>query len=382
MKQTVLETTKFPNIFNTWVLVAYRHELKKHKPIKKTIMGMNVVVAQDSTGKISVLDGHCPHMGAPLNEGKIVDDCIVCPFHSYKFNIDGDRLNDNGELMKKQTIRVYKYPVTVTGEYIFAWFDEDQKNGRPLNQVPELAYSELHQMPVRPYVFFDVTMDCVAQIPFENTADASHFESVHHNIKAERQSPDDYGFDSEEKIWYSKVQVSGYTFFDRVGIDFDFPHHVNMWGPNNVVDDVPFKYSANAKLAKYLPKKLRDFEIKFPLRITLLAVPVNEKKTIFRIALGMKDHKTSMFQLPNFLLKKILAAMIGPLAKWEFATEGRKIFGPKVSMKYIDHLPSYERAPMKIYREYCALFYRTADKTAYDKEVDMIKAEGRLDKIV
>lgn len=378
MKKTVLETTEFPNVYNTWVFVAYRHELKKNKPIRKTIMGMNVVVAEDSTGKISVLDGYCPHMGAPLDEGRIVDDCIVCPFHSYRFNVDGERVNNKGEVMRKQTTRVHKYPVDVQGEYIFAWFDEDFQNPRPLNKIPDITYSELHRMPVRPYAFFDVMMKCCAQIPFENTADASHFESVHHNIKAEPQKPEDYGFSREDKIWFSNMSISGYTFFDSAGIDFDFPHNVRMFGPNNVIDDIPFSYSANTRLAKFLPASIRRLAVKLPLRVTLLAVPVDEENTLFRIAINMKDHKASRFPLLALMLKKFIGSMAGPLARWEFKNEGDKIFGPKISMKYIDHLSKADRGPMEAYREYCAMFYHRADKEAYDREIEAIRAEGRL----
>lgn len=373
MQKTVLETLSFPNVFNTYVLVAYRHEIRKDRPIRKTIMGMNVVVVEDSAGNISVLDGYCPHMGAPLSEGKFVDDCIVCPFHSMKFNVEGERLNDCGEVMKKQTMKVYKYPTVVMGEFIFAWFDEDQANAKPLYQIPDITYSELHQMRMRPYAFFDIEMDCVAQIPFENTADASHFESVHHNLKAERQKPEDYGYDPQEKIWRSKVQVSGYTFYDRAGIDFDFPHHVVMWGPNNILDDIPFRYSANTRLSKILPEVLRRISVKLPIRVTILAVPVDEKKTIFRLTLGMKDHQYAKVPFLRYLVNKGIALFARPLARWEFATEGRKVFGPKITVKSINHLPSHEYGPMSQYRDYCKMFYRRADLAKYEQDIATVK---------
>ncbi len=369
MKKTVQETLSFPNVFNTYVLVAYRHEIRKDKPICKTIMGMNVIVVEDASGNISVLDAYCPHMGAPLSEGRFVDDCIVCPFHSMKFNVEGERLSEKGQVLKKQTTRVYKYPTVVMGEFIFAWFDEDQKNAQPLYQIPDITYSELHRMRLRPYAFFDIEMECVAQIPFENTADASHFESVHHNLKAERQKPEDYGYDPAEKIWRSKVQVSGYTFYDKAGIDFDFPHHVVMWGPNNILDDIPFRYSANAKLAPLLPQVLRKISVLLPIRVTILAVPVTETKTIFRLTLGMQDHKYAKLPVLKYLFNRWVALFAKPLARWEFSTEGRKVFGPKVTVKSIDHLPSHEYGPMKLYREYCALFYRREGLKKYQEDI-------------
>ncbi|HUH62399.1 MAG TPA: Rieske (2Fe-2S) protein [Terracidiphilus sp.] len=38
-------------------------------------------------GSIAVLDGVCPHEGGPLGEGMIEDGCVVCPWHSYSFNL-------------------------------------------------------------------------------------------------------------------------------------------------------------------------------------------------------------------------------------------------------------------------------------------------------
>jgi len=38
-------------------------------------------------GSIAVLDGVCPHEGGPLGEGAIENGCVVCPWHSYPFDL-------------------------------------------------------------------------------------------------------------------------------------------------------------------------------------------------------------------------------------------------------------------------------------------------------
>ena len=38
-------------------------------------------------GKISVLDNVCPHHGGPLGEGTIEDGKVVCPWHSFAFDL-------------------------------------------------------------------------------------------------------------------------------------------------------------------------------------------------------------------------------------------------------------------------------------------------------
>ncbi|MFD3685399.1 Rieske 2Fe-2S domain-containing protein [Nocardiopsis sp. NPDC058631] len=48
--------------------------------------GVPVVVAR--TGhSVSALLGTCPHMGAPLAEGEVVDGCVRCPWHGSEFRL-------------------------------------------------------------------------------------------------------------------------------------------------------------------------------------------------------------------------------------------------------------------------------------------------------
>jgi phenylpropionate dioxygenase-like ring-hydroxylating dioxygenase large terminal subunit len=35
------------------------------------------------------MDAYCPHQGAHLGGGKVVDGCIQCPFHEWEFNSEG-----------------------------------------------------------------------------------------------------------------------------------------------------------------------------------------------------------------------------------------------------------------------------------------------------
>lgn len=48
--------------------------------------GQELVVFRDTKGLAHVLDAYCPHMGANLGVGgRVVGDCIECPFHGWKF---------------------------------------------------------------------------------------------------------------------------------------------------------------------------------------------------------------------------------------------------------------------------------------------------------
>lgn len=49
--------------------------------------GVPVVVTR-TEDTVSVLLGSCPHMGAPLSEGELVQGCVRCPWHGSEFRAD------------------------------------------------------------------------------------------------------------------------------------------------------------------------------------------------------------------------------------------------------------------------------------------------------
>lgn len=48
--------------------------------------GEQVAVFRSQEGKAYVVDGYCPHLGANLAVGgRVVGNCIECPFHGWQF---------------------------------------------------------------------------------------------------------------------------------------------------------------------------------------------------------------------------------------------------------------------------------------------------------
>lgn len=50
------------------------------------ILGEQLAVFRDQDGKSYVVDSYCPHLGANLAVGgRVVGNCIECPFHGWQF---------------------------------------------------------------------------------------------------------------------------------------------------------------------------------------------------------------------------------------------------------------------------------------------------------
>jgi phenylpropionate dioxygenase-like ring-hydroxylating dioxygenase large terminal subunit len=69
--------------------VAARSAQVGTKPIDRTVLGRRLVLFRDAAGAASAVDARCPHRGALLVHGRVVDGCIACPYHGWTFDRAG-----------------------------------------------------------------------------------------------------------------------------------------------------------------------------------------------------------------------------------------------------------------------------------------------------
>ena len=63
-------------------------------------------------GVYFAVDDQCPHQGAPLCDGIILDRTVTCTWHGWRFSLDDGRWIDSPR------IRIGTYPVQVAGDEI------------------------------------------------------------------------------------------------------------------------------------------------------------------------------------------------------------------------------------------------------------------------
>jgi nitrite reductase/ring-hydroxylating ferredoxin subunit/uncharacterized membrane protein len=68
-------------------------DLKENKPTRAEADGVAILLVKRQ-GEIYALTERCPHLGAPLSEGKLVGDAIQCPWHGSQLALsDGHVVN-------------------------------------------------------------------------------------------------------------------------------------------------------------------------------------------------------------------------------------------------------------------------------------------------
>ena len=74
----------------SWYRIASSSDVVEGALHRVHYFGRDLIIFRDEEGTAHVADAHCPHMGAHVGYGGVVDgDCIRCPFHAWAFATDG-----------------------------------------------------------------------------------------------------------------------------------------------------------------------------------------------------------------------------------------------------------------------------------------------------
>lgn len=108
-----------------WMPIAAAGELTEAKPIKTArILGENLVVYRDKTGRYGVVGEQCPHRKASLAFGRVDDEGIRCPYHGWKFDCTGKCIEQPAEPESggfKDKIKHVAYPAERLGGLIWTY---------------------------------------------------------------------------------------------------------------------------------------------------------------------------------------------------------------------------------------------------------------------
>ena len=71
-----------------WVQICTLAEAPQEGQVAEVeVEGVSVCLARHN-GKLSALDNICPHRQGPLGQGWLEGDAVLCPWHSWAFNLE------------------------------------------------------------------------------------------------------------------------------------------------------------------------------------------------------------------------------------------------------------------------------------------------------
>lgn len=157
--------------------------MKKNKLVAVKRMNLDLVLFRNSQDELGCVVDQCTHRGAALSKGKIVGDCVQCPFHGLEFDTEGSckfiPANGKSSTADLSRYNVKHYRVREANDIIYFWYGDEEKlaekAGEPLPFFydyidPSYSYSELEDHWNSHY-----------SRSIENQLDVVHVPIVHYN---------------------------------------------------------------------------------------------------------------------------------------------------------------------------------------------------------
>jgi nitrite reductase/ring-hydroxylating ferredoxin subunit len=226
----------YPSAYtNSWYHFCDSEELKNGQVKEFRALGRVFVLWRDNNGKVVCQDAFCVHQGANLGRGgKVVDNCIVCPFHNWKIGSDGSIMHvpylkdptSCQNLSKKQKT----YHCIDWCNLVLVYFHADDKD--PDYFPPQYVVDEFKEGNWVPHTKWSagfVTFSPVDMV--DQAADYAHFATLHGDFKIPWTKiciPDwvlrfiplaishtTVTYRGDDKEWAEKVKETGWGTIDK-----------------------------------------------------------------------------------------------------------------------------------------------------------------------
>jgi 5,5'-dehydrodivanillate O-demethylase oxygenase subunit len=159
-----------------WMPAVAAGELTDEKPIKAfRLLGEDLVVYRDKSGRYGVVAEQCPHRKASLAFGRVDAEGIRCPYHGWKFDCTGKCLEQPAEPVEggfKDKIKHTAYPAERLGGLIWTYLGPQPA---PLLPRWDVLTWENGLRRVQKHEIYN----CNWLQPMENSVDPSHLYWLH-----------------------------------------------------------------------------------------------------------------------------------------------------------------------------------------------------------
>jgi len=211
----------------SWFPVALVSELRNDKPLGIDFLDGRIVVYRGLDGKVTALSGYCPHVGADLSKGKLVEGRVQCAFHHWEYDSAGTCVKTGIGDPPPTSACLFKFPVVERFGIVWVFNGDTPLFDVPGFPYPDDALETLNykaERPLRsdPWVFA------------ANTPDMQHLKVVH-KIRFQADDPHelvrwhDWGLEfSYRALHQGDVQmentagIRGTSIFYRWGMYGDF----------------------------------------------------------------------------------------------------------------------------------------------------------------
>ena len=156
-------------VSRSWYPVLRSRQVPPGRVRSASLGSRRLAVYRDRAGTAHVLDARCPHLGADLCQGRVVDGGLRCAFHGWSFGPDGRCREAPGHAAVPDR-RARAYPVVE--RWGFIWLFNGHEPLFPLPDGPSGPSSWIVRLPPQ-------RIRCHPHLVLANGLDVAHYEGLH-----------------------------------------------------------------------------------------------------------------------------------------------------------------------------------------------------------
>ncbi len=179
-----------PVLLDDWHVVAYAPDLVEDKPMAVRLLDEELVLWRAGE-QIHAWRDLCLHRGTRLSLGKIENECLVCPYHGWTYNEEGQCVRFPAHPNQKPPATAHTRVYQAKQKYDWIWVTL----GNPTRDVPEFAQWDdpaFHKVHCGPY-----TYKASGPRAIENFLDVTHFPFVHTGLLGDPAYPEINDYQAE-----------------------------------------------------------------------------------------------------------------------------------------------------------------------------------------
>jgi 3-ketosteroid 9alpha-monooxygenase subunit A len=160
-----------------WHCIGFSAQYKDGKPHGVFAFGTKLVVFQNQSGALAVLDAYCPHMGGDLSEGTVKGDALACPFHDWRWGGNGRCTEIPYAKRIPARARTRTWHVLEENKLLFVWHDPEG-----LAPPPEITIPRIDGLFDNTWSQWNMSvheLNVPGRELVDNMVDAAHFFYVH-----------------------------------------------------------------------------------------------------------------------------------------------------------------------------------------------------------
>ncbi|MBF4554463.1 aromatic ring-hydroxylating dioxygenase subunit alpha [Pseudomonas sp. p50] len=173
-----VETALAPRFGRGWHCLGEAADYRDGQLHTLDIFGTRLLAFATSSGQISVIDAHCPHMGADLSRGTLENDRVVCPFHHWQYDASGKCVEIPYCKRIPPKAKTRSWLTCEENKLLFVWNNPEGKAPADDVVIPHLPEQDsdewLHDWHMDKLIIETNPRELV-----DNLADAQHFGPVH-----------------------------------------------------------------------------------------------------------------------------------------------------------------------------------------------------------